>query len=379
MPLAAVLAIGFLLVAAATYQVSVVPAETAASEYEHSVDVRESFVEAADAVDRSATDGTVAPTSVPIGPRYPFRAYFVGPAPADGRLETVGPGTIEIQNASYRWSENPDFDGPVGLEREYETAGLRYEPDYAEYAIGAETRLEHGVPMRRSPSGSGIALADQSLIDGSSISLIALDGSISRSGGGSAGSTTLSNRPVSVDKGTSVTVESDGSDPLTLVLPTRLDESAWNRSFRGELTENGGNVANVAVVSGGAGGADRLRVELAPGTYDLSLARVAVGDGAAEPEPEYLYPVTQNQSVRAGSTVPVSVEVRDGYDNRVTGVDVTFSVEGENRTVTTDESGAATYEYTPSDSGSETRLLTARAPTAAGVEAPVEITFTVVS
>ncbi|MFW5917366.1 MAG: hypothetical protein ACOCRD_03035, partial [Halorubrum sp.] len=54
-PLAAILAIGFLLVAAGIYQVEVVPAETAEAEYEHSADLRQSYAGLADAIDRSAT------------------------------------------------------------------------------------------------------------------------------------------------------------------------------------------------------------------------------------------------------------------------------------------------------------------------------------
>lgn len=341
-PLAVILAFGFLVVAMAIYQTSVIPAETAETEYEHSTTVRSEFVGVADGIGTAATEGSTAPSTVTLGTTYPFGPAFVGPPAASGTLETVDLGTIRIENASYPRAENPD--------RRYETRGLRYTPQYTRYDVGADTWLEHGVAVRRADSGSGVALSEQQLIEGSRLSLTVLNGSLSET---TSGRVTVPTRPLSADE-TTVEVTENVSGNLTLVAPTRLTESTWDRLLAGERTPEG-NVTDVSVVEVGGTDVDEVRISLVNGSYDLNVASVAVGSGAAEPEPAYLGRRTQNQTVPDGSTVPVSVQVRDRYDNPVSGVRMNYSVDcAQSGPIRSDERGIATCEYIASGSGVET-------------------------
>jgi hypothetical protein len=338
--LAATLALGFLILSIAIYQVSVIPAETAQTEYEHSTTVREQFVDLSDSITTAATDGTTAPSTVSLGTEFPYRPGFVGPQRSSGSLETVGLGAVTIENASYPDSENPD--------REYNTTGIRYSPSYSQYDVGAETWLEHGVAVRRTGSGRGVGLSDQRLVDGSYLSLTVLNGTLSES---ETGPVTVPNRPVSVDE-TTVELTQNGSGPITVVAPTRLNESTWNRLLAAERTPKG-NITAISVVERAGSETDELRMRLANGSYELDVASVAVGSGVAEPETAYLSAVTQNQTVREGSTVPVSVQVRDRYDNPVSGVRLDYSVDcAQSLPIRSDERGIATCEYEASGSGS---------------------------
>ena len=338
-PLAVILAFGFLVVAIAIYQTTVVPAETAETEYEHSTTVRSEFVGLADAIDTAATEGSTTPSTVTLGTNYPFRPAFVGPPAASGTIETVGLGVMSIENASYPGVSNPD--------RRYETWGLRYSPQYTRYDVGADTWLEHGIAVRRADSGSSVALSEQRLVEGSRLSVTVLNGSFSET---ASGRVTVPTRPLSADE-TTVAVTQNASGNLTLVAPTRLTESTWDRLLAAERTPEG-NVTEVSVVEQ-EGEADELRITLTNGSYDLDVASVAVGPGAAEPEPAYLFRRTQNQTVPTDATVPVSVQVRDRYDNPVSGVRMNYSVDCEQSApIRSDERGIATCEYTASGSGS---------------------------
>ena len=338
-PLAVILALGFLVVGMAIYQTSVVPAETAEVEYEHSTTVRAEFVELADAIGIAATEGSTAPSTVTLGTNYPFRPAFVGPPAASGTLETVGLDTVSIENASYP--------GATGPNRRYETRGIRYRPQYSRYDVGADTWIEHGIAVRRADSGSSVALSDQQLVDGSRLSLTVLDGNLSET---TSGRVTVPVRPQSVDE-TTVEVTPNASGNLTLVAPTRLTESTWNRLLAAERTPEG-NITDISVIDMGGIDVDQLRITLADGSYDLDVASVAVGSGAAEPEPAYLARRTRNQTVPDDARVPISVQVRDRYDNPVSGVRMNYSVDCEQSApIRSDERGIATCEYITSGSG----------------------------
>jgi len=344
-PVAAVLALGFLVLGLTVYQATVIPAETEAIEHEHSTTVSSQFAGVADSIKTTTTDGSTSPSTVRLGAQYPFRTFLVGPGQASGTLETVPMGTVTVENASYPDTENPD--------RMYTTTGIRYTPTYSQYAVGAETWLEHGVAVRRADSASAVGLSEQYLVDDSRITLPTLAGSLSRSG---SERTTVPNRPVSVSD-TTVEVTSNESGPLTLVAPTRLDESTWKRLLASERTPDG-QITDISVRDDPETDTNELRLTLAEGSYDLDVSRIAVTDRVENPEPAYLFERTPDQTVSEGMTVPVSVEVRDRYDNPVSGVRVEFSADGsELGTARSDERGVATYEYTVA--GSDTVDITA--------------------
>jgi len=343
-PVAAVVALGFLILGLTIYQATVVPAETIEIEYEHSTTVSSQFTGLADSIETTATDGSTSPSTVRLGVQYPFRTFVIGPNQASGTLETAPLGTVRLQNASYPNTHNPD--------RLYATSGIQYTPTYSQYDVGAETWLEHGVAVRRADSGSGVGLSEQYLVDGSQLSVPVLNGSLSRS---RSDRTTVPNRPVSVSE-TTVEVRSDESGPLTLVAPTRLDEPTWNRLLASERAPDG-QITDISVTGDPETDTGELRITLADGSYELAVASIGVTDSVDDPEPTYLFERTQNQTVGEEMTVPISVEVRDRYDNPISGVRVQFRADGDALgSVQSDERGVATYEYT---TGSGTVDITA--------------------
>lgn len=336
-PVAVVLALGFLILGLTIYQATVIPAETEQIEHEHSTTVSSRFAGLAESIQTTSTDGSASPSTMRLGVQYPHRTFVIGPSQSSGTLETDTLGTVQFENASFPDTNNPN--------RTYTTSGIRYTPSYSQYDVGAETWLEHGVAVRRADSGSAVGLSEQYLIDDSRLTLPVLAASLSRS---TSDKTTVPNRPVSVSE-TTVEVTANESGPLTVVAPTRLDESTWNRLLSAELEPNG-QITTISVRDDPETDIGELRITLAEGSYDLAVGSVGVTDRVDNPEPAYLFPRTQNQTVTDGMTVPVSVEVRDRYDNPVSGVRVNFSAD-DDEVVRSDERGVATYEYEVAGSG----------------------------
>ncbi|MFC7175980.1 Ig-like domain-containing protein [Halosegnis marinus] len=210
---------------------------------------------------------------------------------------------------------------------------------------------------------------DGSFVSGRSIDLVALDGSRSAS---QVSPLTLDLVPLSAETET-VRVTGDASDPLVVTLSTDLTPDQWASFLSGELDENGGYVTDVRAAPGG------VAVEFAPGTYELTLADVAVGGGAERSGPTYLTTPDATPTVESGGDL--TVEARDAFNDPEPGVEVAFSTSDgslSSTTATTDGTGAASVTFTPR-AGVSTATVTAEADLdgSGTVEADERVTFDV--
>jgi hypothetical protein len=143
------------------------------------------------------------------------------------------------------------------------------------------------------------------------------------------------------------------SNPLTVTVPTTLDQSTWGQLLEDE-TDADGNVEDATVDTD----ADTLTVTLKPGVYELRLAKVGVGTNVDETSETYITTVDAPESTGTEARQEFTVEVRDEYNNPVSGVVVEA---GANRGMvrpssrTTDEEGRVTFTYeAPSSAGDDT-------------------------
>ena len=347
----AVLLFGALIVALAGYQAFVVPQQNERVEFSHSQTVQNDLQDLRNALVSMTGEASTRSVSVQLGTRYPTRVIAVNPGPPSGSLRTEGTSdeslAFDVENAQAT-GETGDFWN--GTERNYSTGGLVYQPNYNLYGGAPETVYEHSALVNDFRSGT-VPLAGQAFIQGRQITLVALNGSLRRS---RAGTTSVDVRPVSTSTRT-VSVTNTSGSRVTLELPTRFEKPVWEELLADQVDD--GYVEDFDVVAGSP--FNTLVVELTPGgNYTLRMAKAGVGTRVGGTSPAYMTRVTANETaVPEEGTETLVVEVRDAYNNPVSGVNVA----GEARlgtlvdgNATTDSEGRATFRYQAHSVGSET-------------------------
>lgn len=337
-------------------QVTAVPSWNEQLEYEQNLRAQEDMRDLDRALEQAAARGAQTSTVVELGVRYPPRPFLFSPGPAAGTIETGPEGTMvvnnaEVADAEHAWSESEPF----------ATRELVYRPSYNEYESAPETVHENGFLYNN--YGEQILVdTEPDLIDGRRVNLLTTTGRISES---SAAPTTVQATPRS-DRTQTIGVRSADGSPIELRLPTRLDETQWRELLGPELDEgdqrSDAHVRHLEVEEGDP--YDTLVLELDPGpvdnriTYDFRMANVGLGDEVERESAHYVTDATDPSSLRPGETEQVTVEVRNRYNNPVSGVSVTFEpVTGDGEFVleddrstdpvdaTTDSDGRATVQY----------------------------------
>jgi hypothetical protein len=340
----AILLLGFLVIGLALYQSTVVPSQNEAVEFDHNQQVQESLQQVRNGILQTAAAERTSPTTVPLGTRYPTRIVAVNPPPSSGRLATDSGGVVTLVDATAVNDETADFWN--GTNRSYATQRLTYDADYSVYQAAPRTVYDDTV-LYNDFGSRRRAATDQRLLEGNLIYVVALDGSLSRSG---TRATSVSPTPISASDRT---VAVNGSD-IAIEVTTDLSEDEWERLLQDQYESNGGRIdgnASGVTVSGGT-----LRVDLVSNrTYRLRMAKVGVGTGVTDTVEQYLTVVDGADSVTAGGTRRIVLEVRDGYNNPVSGVPVEVDVSGTGAGIrpgqgVSDGSGKVVFEYDAPDS-----------------------------
>lgn len=314
-----VILFGFLVVALALYQSTVVPQENAEIEFQHSQEAHAGFEDARNAILRTAATGASQPVSFSLGTRYPPRTFFVNPPPASGSFGTEATGNASVA-VSIAGAESTGEIGEFwnGSTHRFNTGFLVYEPRYNEYREAPTTRYEHSVVLNEFSNGERLRLTGQTAIDGRRISLVLLNGSISANG---VAQYTVEPRPLSVSENT-VTFRNETAAP-TITFPTTLPNETWQSLVAGN------RYVSVSVTE--ANPYDEAVLRLKQGTtYTLNLARIGVGT-VPDPDEEAVYLTSVDplsDSLVNGTEDDVVVEARDRYNNPVSDVDITVSSTG---------------------------------------------------
>ncbi|MGB9987644.1 PA14 domain-containing protein [Salarchaeum japonicum] len=340
----AILMFAILVILLSTYQAYVVPQENEAIEFQHSQEVESDLVAVRNAVLSAAASGGGRPESVALGTQYPVRTFFVNPPSATGTLQTeaVGNATLSIANVTAVGDpETEDFFERQNGTLTYPTKSLVYDAQYNVYDGAPSRVLENGLlyndfgDVHTVPSAS-----TQVVVDGTTITLVALNGSYFQNG------VTASAVDPSVLSGPSNPVDvTNTTGNVTITFSSRMPASEWrNRTSLGNQQH---------VVSVTQAGENQVRVVLEDGVeYSLRAAKIGIGSQTADTDAAYITRVGDS-TVRVGD--PVTFEVRDEYNNPVPNADVTVSggtVDGS-ATQSTGSDGRVTYEF--SDVSSNTR------------------------
>jgi hypothetical protein len=321
----AILLFAAVIISLSGYQAFVVPQENGKIEFGDFQTAAGDMADLQNAL-LGAAGGTARGESVRTGSTYPTRTFSVNPPPASGTLRTTGDAEIALTNAVA-------VDGEAentrtfwnGRHHNFSTKSVVFEPAYNEF--DAPPVVASGVAAYRAFSGSISAETGQVLVQGNRITVVSVVGNVST--GGLTSSVVV--EPVSAATRTvTVTGDGGGSQDINVSLPVAetTTASAWASSEVARSLRANENVLDVDPVED-----QRVNVSLdGSQTYRLQLARVEVrqagsSGGTADPGPRYVVPVTGDQSsMSAEQTLGVSTEVRDRFNNPVSGTNVSYSL-----------------------------------------------------
>lgn len=358
----AVILFGFLIVALSTYQATVVPDQNAEVEFLHNQEVQQQMQDVRNGMLRTAATDRSQPTGVTLGTRYPSRAFLVNPPPATGRIATQDTANTSVSVVIENGSAVADVSGEEGVveywngsAKSFNTGFVVYRPNYNLYRQAPTTTYEHGLLYNEFPSGRTLPITDQTVVDGRRISLVTVAGDISQNG---VGSYTV--QPTAVSTSTRTITLRNDTAPITIELPTRLENTTDNREL---VAEQYGSASVDATLVDRAGSYNVISLRLSQGTtFTLSLARVGVGTAPDDTNATYLTTVDPlAETLDNGTTDEVVVEVRDEYNNPVSGVEVN-TTSSANLSVsspsagTTGSDGRVTFLVTADGSTSDANL-----------------------
>ncbi len=338
----AILVFGLLIALLAIMQTQAVPAANERVEFEHSQGVQSDLTKFHEAASRVAATGTPESARVQMGTTYPTRLLFFNPRNPSGELRVAGNQTATIHNIRAVDSHIDDYinNNITGLQ----TKRLEYRPNYNEYDHPPVMVLEYGAVYR--DYGDQVTIDDPGqVISGNSISLTFFNGDMARTTGGSmsleAQATSSPARTVTVEP-------NDNDEPIILEIPSNLNASQWE-----DILEDESNVEAVGETTDGMVGIALNETE----TYTLRMAQIGIGSGVPTPEATYVARA-DNRQLQFGEATRLPIEVRDRYNNPVSGESINLSVSNggfENGTQTiestTTEDGQPSALYSGSDEG----------------------------
>ena len=227
----AVLLLGILMLTLSIYQVSIVPNQNAATEFQHNQQVEDEMVDVRNAILEARSSGKDTFASVTLGTRYQDRTLTVNPPLPTGTIQTVEQPNFNVTETG--GDLRPD---PLGLaDRPLENQFVEYSPRYYEYDAAGTMRYENTIAYH-DYGDAKVSLTNQTLLRGETISLIPLAGTFRKDG----------IRRVAVEPMPGVLETVRVEDP-NVTVPTELSEEDWRALLGDEIDPS---TESVSVESG---------------------------------------------------------------------------------------------------------------------------------
>jgi len=358
--LGAILVFGLLISLVALIQMNAIPNANKEVEYQHSIEVQSDMAKLQEAVSLTAIEGASKSSTVRLGVSYPPRFLFFNPSDVQGQLRTTDESNLTLSNVEGSGSAETLY---TGGSYDYSTRMLEYRAGYKRLEGAPTIYREVGISHERYPGGN--ITSNETFVDGKQITLVTLNGSLQANG---VAAQSIETVPISAPART-VAVTNETSDPLEITVPTRLSNETWADVLEPQYTRNGGHIEEQTYTER-PDQDNLLTVRLEPGvTYDLRMAQVGVGGNLASQDPAYVTTVGgSRQSVLENGIDRLTVEVRDRYNNPVSGRTVNMTIVGTGSngyfidgggnqvkkiTVTTDANGQAPVIYEPPAVGND--------------------------
>jgi len=333
-------------------QTQAVPNQNSEVEFQHSLDVQSDLIQFHQIASSVAADGSDRSVAFNLGTGYPSRLLFFNPPRVRGQLETTSPAQVEIDRVEANDGEVDDYittsqSNTLNLD----TRRLEYTVEYNEIRNDPTTRYEYGVLYSEYDDGT-VFENTGNLIDGTRINLLYLAGETTKVG---TTEDSIDVQGVSAPA-RSVSITGTGTSPsdppLEIRLPTQLTVTEWEELYPPATTQNLQGIRT--------GGPDSIVLELDPSkTYDLRMSRIGLETGAGTQTPHYIVPVDPGvTSAGVGQTASIEYEVRDQFNNPVSGAEVEVpTASGGTTTKKTNDQGRVSTAVTTSQTTTFTAEL----------------------
>jgi len=341
--------IGFMLIlailflAAAQYQMNVVPAQERGEEIDHFTEVTGDISGLRSSIIQTSSTGQLQTQEMDLGVNY--NVLGLTQPPQSGSLAYINTSNITIRNAQNNKEASNYWRGDVN--RTYRTGIIQYRIDYNLVQSHADLYLEHGFMYRDTERGSDevinmIPESEQSIINERSITLYTIRSELNTQ---QYNPVTVETKPISAPMNSVAITNVQNGDPIKLEIPTRLSVQNWTRILEDELeSENDdGFVTDINE------GVENNTIELVlkeNETYNLRMARVDMNTqiqqtANAITEPQYIAVNTQSANVREGGSISLDAEVRDKFNNGVIGIPVDVEAQDAGRICIGDFAGTS--------------------------------------
>ena len=326
-----ILILAILFLAAGQYQANVVPQNEREVEIDHFNSVTEDMSGLRSTIIQSSASGQMHTQEIQLGDSYGLLG-LTQPSFSGTFSYINADSDIVISNAENNREASNYWRGDV--DREYETGFLKYDVSYNRMANHPDLFIEHGMLYRDTIRGVDeevgyVRDSDQPIINGRSITLYTMQSDVITS---RVGSTTLEAHPVSAPMN-SVAITDFDDEQIEIQIPTRIDSDTWAEDILvEEMSDNDGYIDEIEDVQG----EDAINIVMEEdNTYNLRMSRIDLisqdqQSSIASTDEEYIAAEATAANVREDSSLSLSAEVRDKYNNGVIGVPV--SVEAVDQT-----------------------------------------------
>jgi len=349
----AVLLFGILIIFLALYQAFVVPNQNRGVEANHLDEITADMQELRNAIVSIPSTATDVAVTLKLGTNYPARAVAINPGAPTGAIRTGGTAdaTLNVTVANAVATHHEADDRWTGTNRSFNSGTLSYRANYNEFRNEPTITYDNTLLYHRFRA-TNLTRAGQRLVDGTRLTLVALNGSLDTT---QSSATSVDVRAVSASS-RRITITNETNENVTIRFASTLNASRWRSELEDtdELVAQGGHVVDVRGRAIPGTEYREIAVELEGDvTYSLGMAKVGVGTRVTGEDEAYLTELGPDAvSIEEGTDKTLTVEVRDAFNNPVSGVTVSASdPEGSlaSSTATTDSDGQATFDYQSSN------------------------------
>jgi hypothetical protein len=321
-----IILVGILSLGYYTYLTESAPIEKQQNEVDHFGDVSSDLIQFRDNIVEASESGSTTSQSLELGRDYNTILPVPPEEPIVGQISVKEyDSPIKIYNASGLGGAKNYWPGttkPCETPKHcYSSSYIKYTPHYKYYLDHPETYYENSI-MYDNYGGQRISKTGQSLVNGRDIKITTIKGDINIS------NSDLTNTQIVPVSAPSQEIQiTDRDEPVKIQVPTNIPVQKWRQDLlNNQLSTNSQNgyIKSISEINESV-----IEIEMIQGeTYTLELSKLYLTTQTSSQtipsqKPSYVsWTGSENVEIEEDSTERIPTQVRDKYNNPVSGVPV---------------------------------------------------------